>query len=180
MCRFDARDLVYFLAGFLPFGVTVVAGMIQSGFGWFILGWLAYWVFFFFVWEARVLCSHCPYWALDDRVLRCHANYGVIKIWKYRPGPMSRSEQFQFILGALLFVAYPLTFLMIGHQYLLTLIALVSAGSAALNLWRNGCSRCVNFSCPVNNVPKVVVDAYLRQNPVMREAWEASGYRLGE
>jgi hypothetical protein len=29
-------------------------------------------------------------------------------------------------------------------------------------------------------VPKSLVDAYLRRNPVMGEAWEASGYRLGE
>ena len=29
-------------------------------------------------------------------------------------------------------------------------------------------------------MPKPLVDAYLRRNPVMREAWEASGYRLGE
>ena len=180
MCRFDARDLVFFLAGFLPFGITAVAGMIQGGFGWFLLGGLAYSVFFFFVWEARVLCSHCPYWALEDRVLRCHANYGVIKIWRYRPGPMSRAEQFQFIVGALLFVVYPLVFMLAGRQYLLILIALASVGSAGLSLWRNGCSRCVNFSCPANNVPKEVVDSYLRQNPVMREAWEASGYRLGE
>jgi hypothetical protein len=39
---------------------------------------------------------------------------------------------------------------------------------------------CIDFSCPVNAVPQSVVDAYLRRNPVMREAWEASGYRLGE
>ena len=42
------------------------------------------------------------------------------------------------------------------------------------------CSRCVNFSCPLNQIPKSVVDEYLRRNPVMREAWERSGYSLGE
>jgi hypothetical protein len=42
------------------------------------------------------------------------------------------------------------------------------------------CSRCVNFSCPLNSVPKHIVDAYLEQNPVMREAWVKSGYQLGE
>jgi hypothetical protein len=38
----------------------------------------------------------------------------------------------------------------------------------------------VNFSCPLNDVPKEVVDAYLERNPVMQRAWEESGYRLGE
>jgi hypothetical protein len=40
------------------------------------------------------------------------------------------------------------------------------------------CARCVNFSCPVNQVPRGRVDAYLAHNPVMRAAWEKSGYRL--
>jgi hypothetical protein len=29
-------------------------------------------------------------------------------------------------------------------------------------------------------VSKHIVDAYLERNPVMRAAWEASGYRLGQ
>jgi hypothetical protein len=36
----------------------------------------------------------------------------------------------------------------------------------------------VNFSCPLNNVPKELVDAYLVKNLIMKEAWEASGYKL--
>lgn len=40
------------------------------------------------------------------------------------------------------------------------------------------CPTCVNFSCPLNSVPKSVVDAYLSKNPVMRNAWEKVGYTL--
>ncbi|MDP8227300.1 MAG: hypothetical protein P9L89_06655 [Candidatus Celaenobacter polaris] len=44
---------------------------------------------------------------------------------------------------------------------------------------KNGfCSRCVNFSCGLNTVPKEYVDVYLKKNDVMREAWEKSGYVL--
>jgi hypothetical protein len=129
-------------------------------------------LFFFFVWEGRVLCSHCPYWAEEGRVLRCHANYGVIKLWKYRPGPMNRSEQFQFLAGALLFIIYPLVFLVIGHEYLLTAIALASAVSFGYLLWRNICDRCINFSCPLNNVPPERRRAFLARNPVIAHAWE--------
>lgn len=180
MCRFNPRDLAGFLLGFLPFGIAVIAGVIRGGYGWSLLVWLVFWVLFFFVWEARVLCSHCPFWAEEGRILHCHANYGVIKIWAFRPSPMRQIEKAQFVLGASLFVAYPLIFMLLGGQYLLVLIALASALSAGFNLKRNGCSRCVNFSCPANGVPKPLVDAYLRRNPVMRHAWEASGYRLGE
>ena len=41
------------------------------------------------------------------------------------------------------------------------------------------CSKCVNFSCPLNQVPKSMVDKYLEKNPFMKEAWERSGYKLG-
>jgi polyferredoxin len=40
------------------------------------------------------------------------------------------------------------------------------------------CAVCVNFSCPFNRDPKVYVDAYLKQNPVMQRAWEERSYRL--
>jgi hypothetical protein len=180
MCRFDSRDLVSFLMNGLPFGVTAIAGTIRAGYGRYLLLWLAYSIFFFFVWEAHVLCSHCPMWAEEGRVLHCHANYGVIKIWKYRPGPMSRSEQVQFIVGALLLIGFPFIFLLLGKEYLLTLIGLATIISAVFSLGKHTCSRCINFSCPMNMVSKHIVDAYLERNPSMRAAWEANGYRLGQ
>jgi hypothetical protein len=36
----------------------------------------------------------------------------------------------------------------------------------------------VNFSCPLNTVPKHSVDEFLQRSPRMREAWEESGYQL--
>jgi hypothetical protein len=180
MCRFDSSDLTSFLLNFLPIAITVVAGMIIGGYGLFLLPWFAFWIFFFFVWEARVLCSHCPFWAEPGRILHCHANYGVVKFWRYRPGPMSRSERVQFIAGALILIGFPFVFLLLGSQYLLACIALATVISAAFNLRKHVCTRCIHFSCPVNAVPKSIVDAYLRRNPSIREAWEASGYRLDE
>jgi hypothetical protein len=178
MCRFSPADLAGFLLGFLPFGISAIAGMVRGGFGWYLLGWVAFAIIFFFIWEARVLCSHCPYWAEDTRVLHCHANYGVFKIWQYDPTPMSTWEKAQFIFGAAFLISYPLVFLVLGGQYLLLVLALSSAIGFAYNLRRNACSRCVNLSCPMNTVPKPIADAYLRRNPVMLRAWEQSGYRL--
>jgi hypothetical protein len=171
MCRYETRDTVHFFMIILPFFVTAIGGLIVSGYGWWLLGWLAYMLFFFFVWEARVLCSHCPYWAEEGRILHCHANYGVFKIWRYRPGPMSRSEQIQFLVGVGLFILYPLIFLFLGHQFLLAGIALTSAVSFGYLLWRNICNRCVNFSCPLNNVLPDVRQKFLDRNPMIAEAW---------
>jgi hypothetical protein len=173
MCRFEKDDLTQFLMIFLPFFVTAIGGVITAGYGWWLFGWLAYGIFFFYVWEARVLCSHCPYWAEDGRLLRCHANYGVIKLWKYRPGPMNRSEQVQFSIGALLLVLYPLFFMVIGQEYLLAAIGLVSAASFAYLLWQNSCDRCINFSCPLNHVSPTTRQAFLDRNPVIFAAWKA-------
>ena len=41
-CRFSWGRLLYFAAGFLPFAVAVVAGMIRGGFGRPLLGWFVF------------------------------------------------------------------------------------------------------------------------------------------
>jgi hypothetical protein len=171
MCRYEFRDTLHFFAIVLPFFVASIGGMIAAGFGWWLVGWLGYMLFFFFVWEARVLCSHCPYWAEEGRILHCHANYGVIKIWRYHPEPMSRAEQVQFIVGVLIFLLYPVVFTAVGGEYLPAGVALVGAGVFGYLLYREICSRCVNFSCPLNNVPEEVRKSYLERNEEMRVAW---------
>jgi hypothetical protein len=175
MCRYEIGDSVHFFMIILPFFVAAIGGVIAAGFGWWLFGWLAYMLFFFFVWEARVLCSHCPYWAEDGSVLHCHANYGVVKLWRYRPGPMNRSERMQFLAGVLIFVLYPLVILIVGQEYLLAAIGLASAGSFGYLLRRNICNRCVNFSCPLNNVPPETRRAFFARNPVIASAWQQSG-----
>ena len=146
--------------------------------------------------ETRLLCSHCPYWAEDCKTLHCWALPGSPKIWRYRPGPMNMTEKtvlmlfFTFIsIFPLAVEAYGIWFLAVnlsgfGLYALLGMIgitvATILAGfQFAIVLNRHFCSKCVNFSCPGNNVPKNIVDEYLKKNPIMREAWERSGYKLG-
>lgn len=179
MCRLERQDMLHFFMIILPFGVTTIVGTIRAGFGVYLWPWLVYALFFFFVWEAGALCRHCPYWAEAGKTLHCHANFGVYKIWEYQPGPMSRGEKIQFLAGALILLAYPFPFLVLAQESLLVIIALVSAVSGVFILRKNVCSRCINFSCPLNAVPKSLVDAYLRRNPHIRAAWEDNGYRLG-
>ena len=179
MCRFEWRDLLRFFLIVLPFFVTVIAGAIRGGYGWGMWIVLAYALFFFFVWEARVLCSHCPMWAEPSRALHCHANHGVLKIWPYRPGPMGRSEKAQFIIGALILIVLPLVFVALGGEYLLLTIGAVCAVSATYTLRRSACNECINFSCPMNTVEKRLVDAYLLENPEMLHAWRDDSYSLG-
>jgi hypothetical protein len=178
MCRYKNRDLLNFMTIAIPYMAAVTIGAILGGYGYYLFLWLVYMLGFFFVWEARILCSHCPYWANPGRILECHANSGVFKIWKFNPTPMSKSEKNQFIIGALIWMAFPFPFVLLGGQYWLAVVGLISAVSAVMILHYNVCRRCVNFSCPLNNVPKELVDAYLKRNPIMLAAWTASGYQL--
>lgn len=177
MCRFDRKDMLNFFMIILPFSFTAIAGVICAGYGWYLLLWLVYSLFFFFIWEARVLCRHCPYWAQAGSILHCHANYGVIKIWKYQPGPMSKWEKIQFVAGVLLLIGFPFPFLLLGQEYLLALIGISAVVSGAFILWKNVCSRCINFSCPANSAPKQLVDIYLRNNPDIQAAWKSDECR---
>ena len=177
-CRHSYADLLAFglmsFTGLLSAGI----GMYRAGYGWWILVWAAFALFFFNVWESKILCSHCPFYARTGKTLACLANHGCIKIWKYNPAPMSRWEQTQFFIGAFILVAMPLPFLILGKQWLFLGLTALGLAAWTVNTQRNVCSACVNFSCPGNRVPKPVVDAYLSRNPIMREAWLAAGYRL--
>lgn len=179
-CRFNRRYLLHFLGMFGVFAIPAFIGVIQGGYGWYLLGWVAFWLVFFGLWEIRILCSHCPYYAEKGATLHCIANYGCPKVWKYHPEPMSVSEKVQLLIGFVILGGYPFPFMILGEQYLWAIVALWGLGIFFWTLREYTCSRCVNFSCPLNDVPKEVVDAYLERNPVMRRAWEESGYRVGE
>jgi AcrR family transcriptional regulator len=58
------------------------------------------------------------------------------------------------------------------RQYLLAVIGLASAVSFAYLLRRNICSRCINFSCPLNQVDVAERQAFFARNPAMAQVWE--------
>ncbi len=164
---------------------------------WWIVGAYALFTFSMFGFiEMRFLCSHCPYYAAEGKVLDCLGNNGSLKIWKYRPGPMNGLER--FLMRALV-IGYFFIIPVVGYSYGIVslainyaqfgLVALVAySGLAAASLLTGitfykivitfFCNVCVNFSCPYNSVPKKTVDAYLKMNPVMGDAWRKSGYQI--
>jgi len=178
ICRMHTGDLVQFLLLVLNIFIPAVAGMILAGYGTWLVGYAAFWVFFFGFFEIRILCSHCPFYAERGFVLHCPANYGLPKFWRYHPEPMSRLEKGLLLISFVVLFGYPVPFLVLGGQYLLLLLTIVAGTVWLVVMLRNVCRRCVNFSCPLNRVPKEVVDSYLRRNDVMRQAWESCGYTL--
>ena len=188
MCRFDIKYMVYFLVPVLGNWITWLAGIIHGFINgglslfqliFFFSSYIGYLVFFFQIWENKILCSHCPYYAFEDeKTVRCYANYGLYKAWKYNPGPMSRSEKIQFLISISIFAGYPFIFLILARMYVYSIFLLIFAITWIVSMHFLSCSKCPNFSCPLNNVPKDIVDNYLRQNNVMRKAWEEKGYIL--
>jgi len=104
-CHFSARDLARFLLNWLPPFFLGGAGIAHVG--WL---WLALWAItafgFFGLLEIRALCSHCPHYAEPLPTLRCWANYGSPKLWKYRPGPMSQADRIEFAGGFAVVLGY--------------------------------------------------------------------------
>ncbi len=176
---FEAKPLVMFALGFVAILIPVVLGLLLAGMWIFLLIWIVYAIFFLQIWENKILCSHCPHYGNEGRTLRCHANYGLFKLWKYNPAPMSRSEQVQTVIGVAIMIGFPFPFLVWAQQWLFLVFALFGAIVLGAILFGWLCLRCVNFSCPFNRVPKVEVDAFLKEHPVMRKIWEEKGYRVG-
>lgn len=178
-CRFNRGDLFHFVGLFFGFALPALIGMIQGGYHWYILGWIGFWILFFELWEIRILCSHCPYYAEKGIILHCIANYGSLKLWKFNPKPISTAEKIQLIIGFIILGGYPFPFLIVGNQFILGVIALWGLILFFWTLQKYTCSACVNFSCVLNTVPKAVIDEYLKRNPVMRKAWEETGWPNG-
>jgi hypothetical protein len=154
------------------FALPSILGMIQAGYAWYILGWIGFWIFFFEIWEIRIVCSHCPFYAEEGKTLHCIANFGSLKLWDYHPEPISRSEKIQFLLGVGMFSVYPFPFLLLGGQLWYALIAFWALILFFWTLHKYVCSACVNFSCMFNHVSSNMVKAYLEKNPVIDQAWK--------
>ena len=202
-CKWDRRVLNGFYAASLPPLVIAVMGMvvvgILTGAWWMLIAYIIYIPVMLGIFETRFLCSHCPYYAEDSVTLHCLANHGNPKLWRYHPGPMNGPEKFMmlffviiviFFLAPLAVEAYGIFFIAVNYTEYgsivltglvgITVASLISGLSFMLVLRTFYCSTCVNFSCPVNTVPKTVIDEYLNKNDVMRKAWEESGWQTGK
>jgi len=199
-CKWNKKILTGFHSIAWPPLLIIIFGIVVVGFltgvWWPLYAYVIYFFLMFGVFEIRFLCSHCPYYAEEGKTLRCLANHGSYKFWSYHPEPLNRLEKFlMYFLIATIFFVFPLSVLGYGIWYLsfnyaeyglisllgltgITLAILVSAISFVSTLKIFFCPKCVNFSCPLNTVSKPIIDGYLKQNDVMRKAWEESGWQI--
>lgn len=121
--------------------------------------------------EIRVMCSHCPHYAEEGSSLKCWANYGSLKIWKYRPGPMTFWEKVLFLAGFAFVWGYPLFFLISFFQWFLLIVYLLTIAGFFMTLRAFLCSQCMNFACPLNTVKNEVRGDFFERNPEVAKAW---------
>ncbi len=169
-CHFSMRDLIQFLLiafpGFLlgGYGIYNISGQM-------VLPWLAIIMAYFGFVEIRVMCSHCPHYAEEGKSLKCWANYGSPKLWKYRPGPMTGRERIVFLAGFVLVWGYPIVFLVSGFQWFLLLVYLTTVAGFFMTVKTFLCTQCINFACPLNRVGEDVRMMFFERNPRIAKAW---------
>jgi len=185
--------VIYSFIAVSAFGLFLVGTITQAW--WMLIIFAVFVVVFFLVIEPRITCSHCPYYAEKRFRFNCPGNMLTPKLWKYHPEPMNKYEQFGTLVGFIFFGAFPIFSELYGIWVLYTegltitdlqllellviflaTVILISALYAVFLLVF--CKKCVNFSCQFNKVPKPVADRYIKGNPVMKEAWEKSGYKF--
>lgn len=168
VCHFDGKHLgKFFIFAFLP--------MIVGGYNTFtyrplfLFIWIGMFLLFFGLFEIRVLCSHCPHYAEPgERSLKCWANYGSPKIWKYRPYPMSFFEKLVFIGGVTAIFGYPAPFFILKGttlSYVLGGVYAVLVTLFLIMLRTQLCTVCMNFFCPLNRVDKETKEKFIAKNP---------------
>lgn len=171
-CHFTPKKLLVFLSLGIP--LMVLCGICAFRFSaWVFAAWTLFVLSYFSVFEIRALCSHCPHYAEPElRSLKCWANYGSPKLWKYRPGPLKAWEKLVFIGGACLIFLFPIVAVAIKGFYLLAAVsALLFIVFLFVMRW-NYCLRCMNFVCPFNCVPNEVRRCFFSHNPTIAKAWD--------
>lgn len=165
ICHFNLKLLMRFLLFAIPSFIIAIIGILLNH--WlFLVPWVASVLLYFGLVEIRVMCSHCPHYAESEtKTLKCWANYGSPKIWKYRPGPMSVAEKIVFFAGLIVVFFYPTVIMLISAQYILTAIYLVYTSAAFYLMKRFMCTRCMNFACPLNATDKNAEESFKRNNP---------------
>ena len=175
------------------FGISITA--IITGLLWPPVVYIIFVILFFMVIEIRLTCSHCPFYAEKTLRLHCLSNIIAPKIWRFHPEPMNKFEKIGSISGFTFLGLFPLLveiygiMYMISNNYEMTLLLFFS-GIILITITLIlvffliflllYCPCCPNFSCPFNKVPKKNVDEYLKRNPVLQNAWERNGYKIGK
>ena len=175
-CHPYFKHSLYFALAFCSILIPAILGIIFGFGGISILifsVWIGFAIFFFCVWESKVLCSHCPHYSnTSQKILHCGINSGMYKFTNYNPNPMSKPEKAQFIIGAVILITYPLPFLIISYQIIFFIITCCGIAVWITTIQLKHCKECINFSCPLNRVNEDLKKLFFEKNPQLKEFWK--------
>ena len=172
-CHFSLKQLLHFLSIAIPPFFIGFMGLHYGLYKWNVLAiWLGIIIAFFGFIEIRVMCSHCPHYAEPElKNLKCWANYGSPKVWKYRPGPMTKTETVIFLTCLTIVFLYPIPLFFLKQQWFFTIIHLLTVTAFFSTLKSCICIKCMNFACPLNSVEEKSRNKFFKQNPRVAKAW---------
>lgn len=170
-CHFNIKQLLIFFV--MAFPVFIIGGIgIYSFRPLLLIPWILLIISFFGVIEIRVMCSHCPHYAEPEtETLKCWANYGSPKLFKYRPGPMTPGEKIIFFSGLILILVYPYLFLLLSENITILILYTILASVGAYFLHNLFCRKCMNFACPFNTIDDKIRRKFFNHNPEIKNAW---------
>jgi len=106
--------------------------------------------------EWYVLCRHCPCYEYSGRDhgnenrFYCLGNWGSPKLFKYKPGHISRGGQATFVFFSGFYVLSPIFYLIDRWELVIIQLVMVITFFVTLHHW--ACSHCPNFGCILNAV----------------------------
>ena len=162
-CHFSRRKLLRFYVIGLPsfmIGGIVIYNYSITGF----VSWVTGIGLFFLLIGIRVLCTHCPHYNESSYILRCWANYGVPKLWRFRPQPMNFFEKAILISGFIFVWGYPIIFISLTNNWILLGGYFFSVVLYFILMYQFNCIKCINLSCPLNRVNIKVKEEFLKNN----------------
>lgn len=173
-CHFNGKQLFRFMMTVLPTAIIGGIGIVTFN-PLFIILWIAMFISFFGFIEIKVMCSHCPHYAEPgEKILKCWANYGSPKLWKYQPRPMTKIEKVIFISYPIVIFLLPIALLILLNNapgYILLGLYSIGLVISMKSLKKNFCSYCMNFACPLNNVDSDTKERFFDLNPNIKKAW---------
>lgn len=176
-CHFNLHQLIQFI---MNVSLVIIFGGIALYYynPLTIIPWIVMFLLYFGLVEIRVMCSHCPHYAeTETSTLKCWANYGSPKIWKYRPVTMSSAEKIVFILSILIIWIYPVIFMILSQNYVFIILYFVFSTFVFYLMRDKMCRICINFACPLNIVDTSTRENFLKHNPEIEDAWEKEKLR---
>ncbi len=192
LCNFDKKFADKFLLGNITYRILAIIILALVGFlmglWWMVITYTIVLLLTFIVIEPRLLCSHCPFYAMEGKYLKCWALRGMPKLWKYRPEPINKKEKtvmlaigafidlFPYvgsIIGIIWFLLNPTGNELLGTSLIVfSIVFTVVVGYFAKILQGYACKRCPNISCAMNKTPDKVKEAFLEKNPKIKKAWK--------